>query len=92
MAMKPNLDVGNPAAAARNSPKAISKQKRTNLVTTAPTAKARNTPSAMTKNKEGQTMRLTPSSVPPRDMPDDARIHRELTTGKRNHGHARKGR
>lgn len=92
MAMKPNLDQGNPAAKAANSPKAIAKQKRTNLVTTAPTAKARNLSAPMAKNKESQTMRPNPSNVPPRDLPDDTRIHRELTTGKRNHSHSRGGR
>lgn len=91
MAMKPNLVQGNPAAKAKNSPGPQAKQTRTNLVQTKVTAKARNSPAPMAKNKEAQTMRLTPTNVPPRDLPFDARIHSELTTGKRSNSHSRKG-
>lgn len=92
MAAKPNLDQGNPDAKAKNSPSPLPKQKRTNLARTAPMAKARNTPAPYGKNKESQTYRPNPSSVPPRDLPDDGRIHRELTTGKRSNSHSRGGR
>lgn len=91
MAMKPNLVVGNPAAKAKNSPGPQAKQTRTNLVQTKPMAKAKNTPAPMAKNNEAQTMRLTPTNVPPRDLPFDARIHKELTTGSRSNSHSRKG-
>jgi hypothetical protein len=92
MAAKPNLDQGNPDAKAKNSPSPLPKSKRTNLARTAPTAKARNVPIPYGKNKEAQTMRPNPSSVPPRDLPHDDRIHRELTSGKRSNSHTRSGR
>lgn len=92
MAMKPNLDQGNPAAKPRNSPSPLPKNKRTNLARTAPMAKAKNVPSPYAKNRESRTMRLTPTNVPSRDYPDDARIHRELTTGSRSNSHRRTGR
>lgn len=91
MAMKPNLVQGNPAAKAKNSPGPQAKQTRTNLVVTKPEAKAKNTPAPHSKNREGQTMRSNPSSVPPRNLPHDARIHSELTTGSRSNSHSRKG-
>lgn len=91
MPAKPNLVVGNPAAKAKNSPGPQAKQTRTNLVQTKPMAKAKNTPAPMAKNREAQTMRLTPSNVPPRNLPHDDRIHRELTTGARSNSHSRKG-
>lgn len=91
MAMKPNLDQGNPAAKAKNSPAPLKKQTRSNLEQTKSMAKEKNSPTPYAKNKEGQSMRLTPTNVPPRDMPDDARVHRELTTGKRSNSHSRKG-
>lgn len=92
MAAKPNLDQGNTAAMPRNSPGPLAKSKRTNLARTQPAAKARNVPSPYGKNKEAQTMRPNPSSTPPRDLPHDDRIHRELTTGKRSNSHTRSGR
>lgn len=92
MAMKPNLDQGNTSAAPRNSPGPQAKQTRTNLVQTKVSAKAKNSPAPMEKNNEAQTMRLTPTNVPPRDLPHDARIQSELTTGSRSNSHSRKGR
>jgi hypothetical protein len=92
MATKPNLDQGKPAAKRRNSPRPMAKQRRTNLVQTSTAAKKRNVPTPYAKNKEAQTMRPTPSNVPPRDLPFDARIHNELTTGSRSNSHSRKGR
>jgi hypothetical protein len=92
MKRAPNLDQGNPAAKPKNSPGPLAKQKRTNLASTQPMAKARNSPSPYAKNREAQTMRPTPTNVPPRDLPDDARIHRELTTGSRSNAHNRRGR
>jgi len=92
MGMKPNLVQGNPAAKRKNSPAPLAKSKRTNLSQTVPTAKKRNVPTPYAKNREAQTIRLTPTNVPPRDLPDDARIHRELTTGSRSNSHNRSGR
>jgi len=92
MAMKPNLDQGKPAAKRRNSPAPLAKNKRANLDQGHPAAKAKNSPSPFSKNNESQTMRITPTNVPPRNSPDDERIHRELSTGKRSNAHSRKGR
>lgn len=92
MKRAPNLDQGNPAAKPQNSPSPLAKQKRTNLERTKPMAKAKNSPSPYAKNSEAQTMRPTPTNVPPRDLPHDERIHRELTTGKRSNSHTRSGR
>lgn len=92
MAMKPNLDQGNPAAKPQNSPRPLAKNKRTNLARTAPMAKARNVPSPYAKNRAPETLIRTPTNVPVRDIPDDSRIHRELTTGKRSNSHSRSGR
>jgi hypothetical protein len=92
MAMKPNLDQGNPAAKPRNSPSPLAKNKRANLARTSPMAKARNVPSPYAKNRAAQTLIPGPTNVPPRDIPDDARVHRELTTGKRSNSHSRSGR
>lgn len=90
--MKPNLDQGNPDAKRQNSPGPLPKTKSTNISQTKPMAKAKNSPTGMSKNREGQTYRKNPSSVPPRDLPDDGRIHRELTSAGRNNRHSRSGR
>jgi hypothetical protein len=92
MGMKPNLVQGNPAAKRKNSPAPLAKQKRTNLVQTEVMAKKKNVPTPYAKNTEGQSLRITPTNVPPRDLPDDMRIHTELTTGKRSNSHNRSGR
>jgi hypothetical protein len=91
MAAKPNLDQGNTAAKAKTR-QARWRREAHEPRAHAPTAKARNVPSPYGKNKEAQTMRPNPTSVPPRDMPHDDRIHRELTTGKRSNSHTRSGR
>lgn len=92
MALKPNLDQGNPAAKPQNSPSPLAKNKRTNLARTQPMAKARNSPSPYATNRKSETLVRTPTNVPSRDYPDDARVHRELTTGKRSNSHSRTGR
>jgi hypothetical protein len=92
MKRAPNLDEGKPAAKAKNSPRALPKNKGHGMERMPVAAKAKNSPAPMAKNREGQTYRPTPSNVPPRDLPHDARIHSELTTGKRSNSHNRGGR
>jgi hypothetical protein len=91
MKRAPNLDKGNPAAKAKNSPRALPKSKGHGMDRMSVDAKGKNAPAPMAKSREGQTYRPNPSSVPPRDLPHDERIHRELTTGKRSNSHNRRG-
>lgn len=82
--MKPNLDQGNPAAKRRNSPAPLAKTKRTNLTVGKTEAKARNSPAPLAKTTRTNLVQTTPETT-------DARIARELTTGKRSNGHSRSG-
>lgn len=87
--MKSNLVEGNPAAKAQNSPGPMAKQTRSNLVRTQPTAKAKNVPAPLAPQKRANLVQTKPATV---KQSDDARIHSELTTGKRNNSHNRGGR
>lgn len=91
MKRAPNLTVGNPAAKAKNSPRALPKNKGHGMERLPVMAKAKNSPAPQAKNREAQTYRPNPSHTPPRDLPHDDRIHRELTTGKRSNSHSRGG-
>lgn len=90
--MKANLDQGNPAAKRKNSPAPLAKTKRSNLTQTKPAAKAKNVPTPYAKNVEPSTYRKNPSSTPPKNSNDDARIRSELTSAGRNNSHSRGGR
>jgi hypothetical protein len=83
---------GQPRSEGEELARPAGQEKRTNLARTRPRPRRATCPTPYGKNKEAQTMRLTPSNTPPRDMPHDDRIHRELTSGKRSNSHSRSGR
>lgn len=87
MAMKPNLDQGNVAAKRKNMPGPLAKTKRDNLVVGKTMAKAKNSPPPLAKSTRTNLAQTSPVKANP--STDDLRIHRELTTGKRNNSHSR---